>query len=385
MSSPRIRQAFYRITRNLCDNKTISFNAVRKLSFFDRSKTSDWKQAVSEAEKIVGYPTSFMSLRCLLSDELANVAIQLRKLVGTKHPILKTAKGFLDNGKHSLQTRGLIVLLIAKAAGAREDSFDKHEMVSGIYPDQRKLAEITEMIHTANLVHKGVVNLDNLQETNGSLNDMEFGNKIAVLSGDFLLTSASTGLAELNNTYVVEMISQSIADMMTAEFTPLRDLHGNAILKKTAAFTDWERQTFLQAGSLLSNSCKAALELVGHEDELKQAAADFGKNLAYARQMHEDLLPFISPTVDINGIISSSPVIKHTEIYNNEEDVSSMSIDELISTIQNDTETLDWCIWKCAEYGQNAVDNLKLFESSDAKNALNRIVQATTNFKQTKS
>lgn len=44
-------------------------------------------------------------------------------------------RGFLDNGKHSLQTRGLIVLLMAKAAGAREDSFDKHEMVSGIYPE----------------------------------------------------------------------------------------------------------------------------------------------------------------------------------------------------------------------------------------------------------
>jgi decaprenyl-diphosphate synthase subunit 2 len=58
------------------------------------------------------------------------------------------------------------------------------------------------MIHTAKLVHQGVINLDSLQETNGSYKDMEFGNKIAVLSGDFLLTSASTGLAELNNTLV---------------------------------------------------------------------------------------------------------------------------------------------------------------------------------------
>jgi len=41
-----------------------------------------------------------------------------------------------------------------------------------------------------------------LQETDGTYRDMEFGNKIAVLSGDFLLTSAITGLAELNNTQV---------------------------------------------------------------------------------------------------------------------------------------------------------------------------------------
>lgn len=52
----------------------------------------DWNRAVSEAEKIVGYPTSFLSLRWLLSDEIANVALHLRKLVGSSHPLLKTAK-----------------------------------------------------------------------------------------------------------------------------------------------------------------------------------------------------------------------------------------------------------------------------------------------------
>jgi decaprenyl-diphosphate synthase subunit 2 len=52
----------------------------------------DWNRAVIEAEKIVGYPTSFLSLRWLLSDEIANVALHLRKLVGSNHPILKTAK-----------------------------------------------------------------------------------------------------------------------------------------------------------------------------------------------------------------------------------------------------------------------------------------------------
>ena len=51
-----------------------------------------WNQVVSEAEKIVGYPASFMSLRCLLSDELSNIAMQVRKLVGTQHPLLTTAR-----------------------------------------------------------------------------------------------------------------------------------------------------------------------------------------------------------------------------------------------------------------------------------------------------
>ena len=45
-----------------------------------------------EAEQIVGYPTSFLNLRYLLSDEISNVVGHLRKLVGTRHPLLKTAR-----------------------------------------------------------------------------------------------------------------------------------------------------------------------------------------------------------------------------------------------------------------------------------------------------
>lgn len=56
------------------------------------NQKTDWNKTMSEAEKIVGYPTSFLSLRWLLSDEIANVALHLRKLVGSNHPLLKTAK-----------------------------------------------------------------------------------------------------------------------------------------------------------------------------------------------------------------------------------------------------------------------------------------------------
>ena len=72
---------------------------------------------------------------------------------------------------------------------------------------QRSLAEITEMIYTANLIHKGVVNLDSVEASDGNIQDLEFGNKMAVLSGDFLLANASTGLADLHNTYVRKMIT----------------------------------------------------------------------------------------------------------------------------------------------------------------------------------
>uniref|UniRef100_A0A8C6V9Q9 Decaprenyl diphosphate synthase subunit 2 n=1 Tax=Naja naja TaxID=35670 RepID=A0A8C6V9Q9_NAJNA len=180
------------------------------------SSASYWSKVVSEAEKIVGYPTSFMSLRCLLSDELSNIAMQMRKLVGTNHPLLNTARGFVSDTRNNLQMRGLVVLLVSKAAGpslSTEDSI-QNDIVSGIYSSQRTLAEITELIHTAFLVHRGIVNISELTSSDGALKDMQFGNKMAVLSGDFLLANACTNLARLQNTKVVEIMSSAIGDLI---------------------------------------------------------------------------------------------------------------------------------------------------------------------------
>lgn len=57
-----------------------------------RLQKPDWNRAVSEAGKVVGYPSSFLSLRWLLSDEIANVALHLRRMVSSNHPLLKTVK-----------------------------------------------------------------------------------------------------------------------------------------------------------------------------------------------------------------------------------------------------------------------------------------------------
>lgn len=55
------------------------------------------------------------------------------------------------------------------------------------------------MIYTASLIHKGVLDLD---PESPDHKDLEFGNKMAILSGDFMLANASVGLAELRNTEV---------------------------------------------------------------------------------------------------------------------------------------------------------------------------------------
>ncbi|XP_012608602.1 all trans-polyprenyl-diphosphate synthase PDSS2 isoform X3 [Microcebus murinus] len=306
-----------------------------------------WNQVVSEAEKIVGYPTSFMSLRCLLSDELSNIAMQVRKLVGTQHPLLTTAS-------------------------------------------QRSLAEITELIHTALLVHRGIVNLNELQSSDGPLKDMQFGNKIAILSGDFLLANACNGLALLQNTKVVELLASALMDLVQGAY------HENSTSAKETYITDdigistWKEKTFLSHGALLAKSCQAAMELAKHDAEVQDMAFQYGKHMAMSHKINSDLQPFIkektSDSMTFN--LNSAPVVLHQEFLGRDLWIKQIreaqekgildyaKLRETIKAGKGVTSAIDLCRY----HGNKALAALESFPPSEARSALENIVFAVTRF-----
>ena len=70
--------------------------ALYEETYLVASRQDDLTRALSDAEKIVGYPTSFLNLRCLLSDEICNIAMYMIRFATSKHPMLRTARGFLS-------------------------------------------------------------------------------------------------------------------------------------------------------------------------------------------------------------------------------------------------------------------------------------------------
>ncbi|XP_053700997.1 decaprenyl-diphosphate synthase subunit 2 isoform X4 [Synchiropus splendidus] len=373
----------------------------RTLSLFSGSGSSSWTKVVSDAEKVVGYPTSFMSLRCLLSDELSNVALQARKLVGTQHPLLHTARGFISDSKNNLQMRGLIVLLLSKAAGpnpAASDSLSQY-MVSGIYPSQRSLAEITELIHTAFLVHRGIVNLKEWRLSDGPIKDMEFGNKMAVLSGDFLLANACTGLAQLNNTKVVELLSSAIGDLVEGIYSEnWAQSQEDGGVTSGPDMKAWEEQTFLSHGALLAKSCQAALELAQHQAASQALAFTYGKHLALAHkllmfswQLNSDLQPFVKSGGGESAPFSlgAAPVLFHRQAVGQERwrqqlrqaSAARKQVDysKLLAVVQSEkgvSAALDLCRY----HGNKALEAIRTFPSSEARAALENIAAAVTKF-----
>ncbi|XP_068533886.1 BEN domain-containing protein 3 isoform X4 [Anas acuta] len=351
-----------------------------------------WSQVVSEAEKIVGYPTSFMSLRCLLSDELSNIAMQVRKLVGTKHPLLDTARGFVYDSRNNLQMRGLVVLLISKAAGpsTAELSF-QHNMVSGIYSSQRSLAEITELIHTAFLVHRGIVNIGELKSCDGPLKDMQFGNKMAVLSGDFLLANACTSLAQLQNTKVVELISSAIGDLVQGIYYENSKSSEENCLTDDIGISTWKEQVFLSHSALLAKSCQAAMELAKHSTEIQDMAFQYGKHMSMSHKLHSDLQPFVKESSsDIMAFsLNCAPAVFHQEFLGRDAWIKQIreaqgkgnimdykKLQEAIKAGKGVTSAIDLC----RRHGNRALAALESFPPSEARAALANIVYAVTRF-----
>lgn len=68
------------------------------------------------------------------------------------------------------------------------------------------------MIRTSHLVHKGLVNIyPEMYPEPAVLNDMTFGNKIALLSGDYLLGNSCTELAALRNQDVSHLVLRVVS------------------------------------------------------------------------------------------------------------------------------------------------------------------------------
>ncbi|XP_035387565.1 decaprenyl-diphosphate synthase subunit 2 isoform X3 [Electrophorus electricus] len=298
-------------------------------------------------------------------------------------------RGFVYDSKHSLQLRGLVVLLISKAAGPGSPATDTllQDMVSGIYPSQRSLAEITELIHTAFLVHRGIVNLKEWTCSDGPLKDMQFGNKMAVLSGDFLLANACTGLAQLNNTKVVELISSAIGDLVQGVYHENHESTAE-VKEENLSVASWEDQMFLSHGALLAKSCQAAMVLAGHDTQAQGLAYQYGKHLALGHKLNSDLQPFMRSTAEPALLhLDSAPVLFHRLT------VGSQGWLQQVQQTQSTTKRTDYSkLWDlvktgtgvqqaadlCSYHGSKAMEAISCFPASEARSALENLVGAVT-------
>ncbi|TRY63137.1 hypothetical protein TCAL_12303 [Tigriopus californicus] len=290
-------------------------------SYISFPRSHQWNKNVAEAEKLVGFPTSMMSFQNLMDNDVTSMTSHVKKLLGSGHPLLKTLKRLVYHDKNNLQVRGLMVLLICRAfSGQFVDVSDRHAD-TGILDRQRQLAEYLEMILSAQAIHKSVLNLPNLHDGRDvqgkdDLLELEYGNKIAILGGDYLLAQACVGLANLRNTYISEMISVAIADFTQSEFLGRRDIQGRFIPDPSHITQEsWVIRNTLAYGNLMSQGCKSVMLLADMDPQSQELACRLGHNLSLALQAYSELEPFLEETISPREILdlSAAPVLFHLQ------------------------------------------------------------------------
>jgi all-trans-nonaprenyl-diphosphate synthase len=223
--------------------------------------------------------TSATSLFSPVEADLQVLTENLKNLIGARHPVLYAAAEHLFGAKGK-RVRPAIVFLVSRATMMDQEITLRH----------RRLAEITEMIHTASLVHDDVVDESELRRGVPTVHS-SFGNRIAVLAGDFLFAQSSWYLANLDNLEVVKLLSQVIMDLAEGEIQ-----QGLNRFATSLSIDEYLEKSYYKTASLLANSAKAAATLSQSPAALADDLFHYGRHIGLAFQIIDDILDFTGST-----------------------------------------------------------------------------------------
>lgn len=223
--------------------------------------------------------TSATSLFSPVEADLCMLTENLKNLIGARHPILYAAAEHLFGAKGK-RVRPAIVLLVARATMPNQEITTRH----------RRLAEITEMIHTASLVHDDVVDESEVRRGIPTVHS-NFGNRVAVLAGDFLFAQSSWYLANLDNLQVVKLLSEVIMDLAEGEIQ-----QGLNRFSTELSIETYLEKSYYKTASLIANSSKAAAVLSEVSEAQTQQLYNYGRHLGLAFQIVDDILDFTGST-----------------------------------------------------------------------------------------
>ncbi|MUH00406.1 solanesyl diphosphate synthase [Scytonema sp. UIC 10036] len=310
--------------------------------------------------------TPATSLFSPVEADLLLLADNLKQLVGNGHPILCAAAEHLF-GAGGKRIRPAIVLLISRATMLQQD----------ITPRHRRLAEITEMIHTASLVHDDVVDESEMRRNVPTVHSL-FGNRIAILAGDFLFAQSSWYLANLDNLEVVKLLSQVIMDLATGEIQ-----QGLSRFDSSITIETYLNKSYYKTASLIANSAKAAGVLSEVSQEVTEHLYNYGRHIGLAFQIVDDILDFTSSADTLGKPASSdlksgnltAPVLfaleeqPYLEVLIEREFAQEGDLDQALSLIE-DSHGLQRAKELAAHHARLAVEHIADLPPSDCRQAL---------------
>lgn len=268
--------------------------------------------------------------------------------------------------------RPILTLLAAKACGEINDI--------------TYLSAITvELLHTATLIHDDVVDESKLRRGKPSVNAI-YDNKIAVLAGDYFLSTALIKSVLTSNIEIITSISNLGRSLAEGELNQL-SLAKEIIIDEDQYFEVIKKKT----ASLLSVCMKIGSISVGAPQEVVDKFEKLGEYLGVCFQIKDDIFDYFSDNVgkptgnDIREGKITLPLLYALKNANESDTESMLSVIEnvdftdsniaLLIDFAKNNGGIDYAYSKIDYFKDEAVKIINGFDDTEIKNALLNTVE----------
>ena len=192
---------------------------------------------------------------------------------------LSQGEGMLESVLSHIRQRGgkrmrpMLILLTAKNYG-------------GISSVTQNAALGLELLHTASLVHDDVVDESDLRRGQPSVN-ATYNNKVAVLVGDYILSTALLRVALSDNHEIVQELAELGRTLAAGEILQLSNI-SNQEISEDVYYQVIDKKTAV----LFEACCKLGAISVGAPREVVEKAAKFGHNIGMIFQIRDDIFDY---------------------------------------------------------------------------------------------
>lgn len=207
------------------------------------------------------------------------ISAELEDFISLFNQSLSHDEGLLSQVLVHIRQRGgkrmrpILILLMAKNFG-RVSSVTQHAAVG------------LELLHTASLVHDDVVDESCERRGQASVNAL-YDNKVSVLVGDFILSTALLYVSKTHSEVIVRYLSELGRTLSDGEILQLTNIQNEAITE-TAYYEIIKRKT-----AALFEACAAiGAESAGASHDDVEAARKFGQNLGIIFQIRDDIFDY---------------------------------------------------------------------------------------------
>lgn len=289
----------------------------------------------------------------------ASLQSETNRLQAAINQILNTS------GKH---VRPLLVLLAAKACGEVTD----HTINSAV---------LLELLHTATLIHDDVIDETKQRRGIPSLNAI-FDNRISVLVGDYILSTALIRSIQTGSLQIIGIVSNLGRDLSEGEIKQLETAE-ESILDEACYMQVIRKKTAM----LLSACTEIGAISSGTSPDLIARCREFGEYLGYCFQIKDDIFDYFKesnigkPTGnDIREGKITLPLLfalkqgrrEDTDRWLriiNEKDFTAENI-ELLTEFAKVSGGIEYAEKRMREFHDKAVAILRTLPESDARAAL---------------